>query len=96
MAPKKPTRKPRSADVEGKTPFNVTEHTLVPKHEVCTQEERKHVLEHYKIQPNQLPRINAHDPAIRHLGVKIGDIIRVTRASETAGDAEFYRIVASE
>jgi DNA-directed RNA polymerase subunit H len=52
--------------------------------------------ERYKVQAYQLPRITAQDPAIRHLGVKVGDVIRITRSSETAGEAVFYRIVSSE
>jgi DNA-directed RNA polymerase subunit H len=74
----------------------VSNHVLVPKHELCTEEEKKQILAKYKAQPFQMPRITAQDPAIRHLGVKVGDLIKITRRSETAGEAIFYRIVSSE
>lgn len=97
MAKKTPTRKKASADsTETKSSFTVSEHALVPAHEVCTQEEKKQVLERYGVLPNQLPRINARDPAIRHLACKQGDLIKINRASETAGESVFYRIVSSE
>jgi DNA-directed RNA polymerase subunit H len=92
--PKK-TPKKRS-EAEEKPNFVVSDHVLVPKHEVCTEAEKKEVFDQYKVQPHQLPRITASDPAIRHLGVKVGDVIRITRKSDTAGEAVFYRIVSSE
>ena len=95
--PKKTPKKARSEEMtEEKVPFIVADHVLVPKHDVCTEEEKKQIFARYGVQPFQMPRITASDPAIRHLGVKIGDLIRITRNSETAGEATFYRIVSSE
>ncbi len=97
--PKAPIKKTKTRSSEPETTeksFDVTTHVLVPKHEVCTAEEKKSIIDRYGVEPNQLPRINPLDPAIRHLGVKQGDLIRITRVSPTAGDATFYRIVASE
>jgi DNA-directed RNA polymerase subunit H (RpoH/RPB5) len=76
--------------------FKVTEHVLVPLHEVVSEAEKQKVLEQYKVEPFQLPRITASDAAIRHLAVKVGDLIKITRTSETAGQTVFYRIVSSE
>jgi DNA-directed RNA polymerase subunit H len=89
-------RKSSKKTSEEKTEFSVSTHVLVPQHELCSEEEKRQIFERYKVQPYQLPRITAQDPAIRHLGVKIGDLIRITRRSETAGEAVFYRIVSSE
>lgn len=96
MAKKTPTKKKASESAETKQTYVVTDHVLVPKHELCTEEEKKQVFARYKVQAYQLPRITAQDPAIRHLGVKVGDLIKITRNSETAGEATFYRIVSSE
>ncbi|HIH24551.1 TPA: DNA-directed RNA polymerase subunit H [Candidatus Woesearchaeota archaeon] len=97
MAKKTPTRKSSSADnTDAKDTFNVSAHALVPKHEICAQSEKSEVLARYGVQPNQMPRISAHDPAIRHLSCKQGDLIKITRVSETAGTSVFYRIVSSE
>jgi DNA-directed RNA polymerase subunit H len=95
MAKKTPTKK-KASESESKQTYVVTDHVLVPKHELCTEEEKKEVFTRYKVQAFQLPRITAQDPAIRHLGVKVGDLIKITRNSETAGEATFYRIVSSE
>ena len=94
--PKKAPTKKRSEAVEEKTTFVVSDHILVSHHELCTEEEKKQILTKYKAQPFQMPRITANDPALRHLSVKVGDLIKITRNSETAGIATFYRIVSSE
>lgn len=73
--------------------FNIFKHYLVPKHEILTPEERQALLEKYRIQPWQLPRIKASDPAARLIGAKPGDIIRIIRRSPTAGTAIYYRYV---
>jgi DNA-directed RNA polymerase subunit H len=71
-------------------------HVLVPKHELLSDKEASEILAHYNITVNELPKILPGDPAIRHLGVKYGDIIKVTRKSISAGESVFYRGVASE
>ena len=73
--------------------FKVTEHELVPKHEILPPEEAVKVLRELGVRPQHLPRIRASDPVARELGAKPGDIIRIERRSPTAGRAVVYRIV---
>jgi DNA-directed RNA polymerase subunit H len=73
--------------------FNIFDHDFVSKHEILTTEERKELLEEYKVQPYQLPRIKASDPAIIAVGANPGDIVRVIRKSPTAGKYVAYRYV---
>lgn len=73
--------------------INVHEHIFVPKHEKLSDQEKKEVLEMYNVSPKQLPRINSKDPAIKDLDIKAGDIIKVTRKSQTAGESFYYRVV---
>ena len=73
--------------------FNVFDHDFVSKHEILTQEERKTILEKYKVQPYQLPRIKASDPAIIAVGANPGDVVRVIRKSATTGKYVAYRYV---
>ncbi|MBS7606625.1 DNA-directed RNA polymerase subunit H [Candidatus Bathyarchaeota archaeon] len=73
--------------------FNIFKHYLVPKHEVLSPEERKVVLEKYRIEPYKLPRIKTSDPIIRVIGAKPGDIVKITRRSPTAGESVYYRYV---
>lgn len=73
--------------------FNIFKHELVPKHEILTEKERKELLAKYRIQPYQLPKIKASDPAVKAIGAKPGDILRVIRKSSTAGEHVAYRYV---
>ena len=69
------------------------DHVLVPTQEIISSEEAKALLEALKVKPDQLPKIFMTDPAIMYLSPKIGDIIKITRNSVTAGIAIYYRIV---
>lgn len=73
--------------------FNIFKHYLVPKHEILSPEERKEVLEKYRVEPYKLPRIKTSDPIVRVIGAKPGDIIKITRRSPTAGEHVYYRYV---
>jgi len=68
-------------------------HMLVPKHEIITKEEAEQVLEKYHCKAVELPLIFGSDPAIVGLGVKPGDMIKITRKSPTAGESFYYRYV---
>lgn len=75
--------------------FDVTKHVLVPKHAKLSEKERKDVLAQYSIEARELPKILLSDPAIHHLAVVEGDIIKVIRPSMHKGMAVFYRRVTS-
>lgn len=70
-------------------------HELVPKHEVLSKEEKEKLLNNLKITPEQLPKILDTDPVVVEIGAKVGDILRITRKSETAGESIYYRLVVS-
>ena len=69
------------------------DHIYVPKHEIITKKEAEAVLRQYHCQPIDLPLIFCNDPAIIGLGVKPGDMIKITRESTTAGTSFYYRYV---
>ena len=76
-----------------KIPVLVPNHVYVPKHEIMDLKESKKVLEEFNCQPTELPLIFVTDPAILGLGVKPGDMIKITRKSGTAGESIYYRYV---
>jgi len=73
--------------------FNLFDHELVAKHEILPLEEREKLLAKYRVQPYQLPRIRTSDPAVKAIGAKAGDIVKITRDSATAGKYTAYRYV---
>ncbi|MFW9805142.1 MAG: DNA-directed RNA polymerase subunit H [Candidatus Thorarchaeota archaeon] len=77
----------------GYASFDLFEHELVPPHVIASDEEIKLVLEHYGITKSQLPRIYRDDPAVRVLGARPGQVIRIERSSPTAGRSYYYRLV---
>lgn len=76
-----------------KEPIQLIEHEFIPKHELVTEEETQHLLQDYSIKKAQLPKIEKSDPAIRHLEAKRGDVVKILRASLTAGRAIYFRTV---
>lgn len=73
--------------------FNIFEHGLVPFHEILSEKEKKQILTQYKVQPYQMPQIKSGDPAVKVIGAKPGDVLKITRKSTTAGEHITYRYV---
>ncbi|HLC62946.1 MAG TPA: DNA-directed RNA polymerase subunit H [Candidatus Nanoarchaeia archaeon] len=73
--------------------IDITKHIFVPKHYKLSDEEKNEFLESNNVSKAQLPKIDKEDPAIKHLDVKKGDVIKITRKSPTTGESLFYRIV---
>lgn len=73
--------------------FSLFDHELVPKHILLSEEEAIQVLKTYNIDKRMLPKIKMSDPAVKEIGAKPGDIIKIIRESETAGQSEFFRLV---
>ena len=86
----------KKQDKEKKLTYDVFAHELAPKHILLSAEEAREVLGKYHIRPFQLPYIKVSDPAARTIGAKPGDLVRIIRKSQTAGESDFYRYVVEE
>lgn len=75
--------------------YNILEHQLVPKHDILSTEEKRAVLETFHVSEHQLPRILDSDPVVKKLCAQPGDVLKITRKSQTAGESIYYRIVVA-
>lgn len=73
--------------------FDIFEHALVPFHEILSEKEKNQLLAQFKLKPYQMPQIKSGDPAVKVIGAKPGDVLKITRKSATAGEHITYRYV---
>ena len=72
---------------------DITKHRLVPQHSKMSEAEKEKLFSTYNISTREIPKILVTDPVLSKLTVKAGDIIKIERVSNTAGNALYYRIV---
>ena len=81
--------------------FNVTTHQMVPLHEILNAQETAEFLQKYlhgvdvseyaRLQ-ELLPEISLFDPVAQAIGLRPGQICRITRPSPTALSTMYYRV----
>ncbi|MFB6137203.1 MAG: DNA-directed RNA polymerase subunit H [Halobacteriaceae archaeon] len=71
---------------------DVSEHTLVPEHNVLDEAVVEDVLEEYEVDRTDLPKIKADDAALP-AEAEVGDVVEVVRDSRTTDVARVYRLV---
>lgn len=79
--------------------YNPLKHVLVPKHEICTEEEKQKLIEVYSIKTlTNFPGISTEDPIVRRIGAVKNQLIKITRKDlvYAHGFEVVYRIVTSE
>jgi len=75
--------------------FDIFTHDLVPEHVICPEEELKALLEKYNIKRRHLPKILSSDPAVKAVGARPGQVVKIFRDSQVAGQSIAYRLVVS-
>ena len=72
---------------------DILQHKLVPEHTILSEEEAQKVLDDLNVRLDQIPKILPTDPVVKAIDAKVGDILKITRKSETAGIVVAYRVV---
>jgi len=80
-------------DKEEKKHINIFESSIVPKHVILTADEKSELMKSLNITPKQLPRIKEDDAAVEEIGAKKGDVLKIIRKSQSAGEYVYYRVV---
>ena len=73
--------------------IDIQDHMLVPTHEIMTEDEIADEFSDVEYDFKNLPKIRSNDPVVKAIDAKPGDILRITRESQTAGVFVTYRIV---
>lgn len=77
--------------------FNILEHSYVPMHEILSDDDAKKVMKKYNISDvSQFPSISRYDPVAQAIGMRPGQICKITRSSRTAIESEFFRYCETE
>lgn len=72
----------------------VLEHVFGPLEvSILPKEEARALLRKLHVRPWQIPWIKASDPLVKAVGAKPGDVLRIVRRSETAGESVIYKLV---
>ncbi len=72
---------------------DITEHDLVPKHEVLTKEEGENVMESYRARKRDMPLIRTNEPVAKYYNMKPGEIVKIYRPSPLTCESVAYRLV---
>lgn len=72
--------------------YNPSKHELVPKHEKLSDQDVRQCMEQYMIKSkSQLPIIHRTDVMAKWLGLRHGDVVKITRYNETSGEYFYFR-----
>ena len=76
--------------------YNVLEHTMVPKHEPLNADQKQEVMEKFNVDSDKkFGDISRFDPVAAVLGLRPGQLCKITRPSRTAINGLMYRICSA-
>lgn len=74
--------------------YNRGRHPDVQKYEVLSPPESAAVCNAYGISPEALPLMHVHDQQARYRGFRVGDVVKITRATENGIMTHYRRVVS--
>lgn len=73
--------------------FNILNHEMVPEHEVIDEKEKDNIKKKYNIlYDKQFPEISRFDSVAEAIGLRPGQLCKITRNSPTAIKSVYYRL----
>tara|TARA_Y100000996_G_scaffold412857_1_gene399885 strand:- start:873 stop:1544 length:672 start_codon:yes stop_codon:yes gene_type:complete len=77
--------------------YNITNHVLVPKHEIIEEDEINEVFNKYNIKNKKdLPKLFTSDPIAKFYGFNDGEVCKITRHNRNVGINNVYRLVVEK
>lgn len=73
--------------------INLIEKIEIPLHILLSDEEGNKILEVYNVAKRGMPKISNTDPVAKYYNMKIGQVCKIIRPSETSGKVPYYRLV---
>lgn len=74
---------------------DILKHSLVPEYRVLSKEEVGELLKKFGVRKRNLPKMLSTDPVAKVLGLKVGDVVEITRKSLVTGEGKYYRVVVN-
>jgi len=73
--------------------FDITTHRMAVPHRILTEDQRRELFAKYKITNprEQLPWIDSQDAMVKWYGAMPGDVLEITRHSDTGGASLYWR-----
>lgn len=75
--------------------FNVTHHTLVPKHTLMPRGFRKELARQMQCNERRIPLISVADPVSKYYGASLGDVFKIERRDECVHVSPYFRVVSN-
>ena len=72
--------------------FDITQHELTPNYRILSNEEKQGVLDRFHLTDHNMPNVLVTDPLACFYGVKAGEVVEITKPSESNGYNTDYRL----
>jgi DNA-directed RNA polymerase subunit H (RpoH/RPB5) len=73
--------------------FNILNHEYVPKHEIMKESAVEELKKRFNLKnTGELPTISRYDPVAQAIGMRPGEVCKITRSSKTSITTNYYRI----